>query len=124
MNKRRAYNQGENNPNYGKHHSEETKAKIAASRVNAKNPLWKGDDVGMIGLHRWVRRKMPPPEFCEMCGIRPPKDLANKGIYNRDFKNWEYLCRKCHMISDGRMQRFLEAGRKKLAKIRLSTQLF
>lgn len=33
-----------------------------------------------------------------------PFDLANvTGIYNRDFINWKYICRRCHMLSDGRM---------------------
>ena len=28
-------------------------------------------------------------------------DLANvTGIYDRDFKNWTYLCRKCHLKFD------------------------
>lgn len=73
--------------------------------------MWKGDAVGYNSLHRWVRRHLPQPELCEQCKAAPPLDLANKGIYNRDFKNWEYLCRRCHVISDGRLAKFIALGR-------------
>lgn len=65
---------------------------------------WKGDDVGYNGLHAWVRKNLPKPELCECCNEKPPLDLANKGVYSRDFKNWEYLCRSCHMNKDGRIK--------------------
>lgn len=67
--------------------------------------LWRGDDVGYNGLHCWVRKRKPITELCEECHLKPPMDLANKGIYNRDFSNWEYLCRKCHMTKDGRIEK-------------------
>lgn len=66
---------------------------------------WKGDAVKYNGLHTWVRKHKPKPELCEECKLVPPLDLANKGIYDRDFDNWEYLCRKCHMTKDGRLER-------------------
>jgi len=70
-----------------------------------KNPMWRGDKVGYRHLHRWVNTHLPKPELCQICNIKPSYDLANKtGIYNRDFKNWYYLCRKCHMLMDGRMK--------------------
>jgi len=54
--------------------------------------MWRGDEVSYNRLHQWVRRYLPKPEFCVKCGKRKALDLANKGIYNRDFNNWEYLC--------------------------------
>ena len=70
-----------------------------------KNNFWKGDDVGYSALHYWVKKYKPRKNYCERCGkTNVWLDLANKGIYNRDFKNWEELCRKCHMISDGRLK--------------------
>jgi len=67
--------------------------------------MWKGDKVKYAGLHVWVRRYKKQPKLCEHCNEKPSIDLANKdGIYNRDFNNWEYLCRKCHMIKDGRIK--------------------
>lgn len=48
-------------------------------------------------VHQWVRRHLPEPDLCEICHNKPPYDLANlTDIYNRDFKNWKYLCRSCH----------------------------
>lgn len=72
--------------------------------IGNKNPMWKGDNVGYGSLHEWVRNHMPKPQFCAICQIRKPYDLANvTGVYNREFKNWKYLCRLCHMISDKRI---------------------
>jgi hypothetical protein len=67
------------------------------------NPMWKGDQVGMAALHDWVASRMPKPEFCNECKKERPRDLANKGIYDRNLDNWEWLCRRCHMTKDGRM---------------------
>lgn len=69
---------------------------------NENNSQWKGDNVGYTALHSWIARRLPKPELCH-CQERPPIDLTNKGVYNRDLNNWEWLCRKCHMESDGRM---------------------
>jgi hypothetical protein len=70
------------------------------------HPNWKGDKVGRLALHLWVRSHLPKPELCEYCQKVPPYDLANKsGKYLRDFNDWEYLCRSCHILSDGRMEK-------------------
>jgi len=46
----------------------------------------------------------------------PPHDLANKGTYDRKLKNWEWLCRKCHMIKDGRMKKLMLIANKNWKK--------
>lgn len=76
-----------------------------------KSANWKGDDVGRIRLHVWLRKYLTKPKLCQECNRVPPYDLANKGIYNREFKNWEWLCRKCHMLKDGRLEKLKEMGR-------------
>lgn len=66
--------------------------------------MWKGDGVGCGKLHEWVNNHKPKPGLCEICHSKPPYDLANvTGNYTRDFSNWKYFCRSCHMKSDGRM---------------------
>jgi hypothetical protein len=76
------------------------------------NPSFKGDEVKYEALHIYVRRRKPMPDLCEFCGLVPPVDLANKsGKYLRDLDDWNYLCRKCHMDSDGRNDRLRESGR-------------
>jgi len=72
--------------------------------MGAKNPQWKGDDVGYLALHNWIRRRKEKPVFCEKCNRRKPYDLANiSGKYKRDVNDFEWLCRKCHMEDDGRI---------------------
>ena len=77
------------------------------------NGMWQGEKVaGSRGLHEWVRRHLQEPEYCENCKINRPYDLANvTAIYSRDLLNWRYLCRKCHIHSDGRTK-FLILGRR------------
>ena len=96
-------------PHKGHKHTEETKRLMSLQRkgkvnLGKNNGNWKGDNIKHIpALHTWIRRHFPKPDKCDMCD-KPPFDLANiTGIYNRDFSNWKYLCRKCHMVSDGRL---------------------
>lgn len=91
--------------------SEATKKKMSQSKLAEKNPKWKGDKVGYKELHKWVRIRKPRPKICPRCVIRKTHDLANKGVYNRELKNWEWLCRKCHMEKDGRLKIFLNSKR-------------
>ena len=73
--------------------------------TNEKNPMWKGDRVGYGALHRWIERHKSKPKFCERCKHKPPYDLANiSGEYKRDINDFEWLCRKCHMGEDNRLE--------------------
>jgi len=91
---------------YGIRATQERK-KRSIAKLGDKNPMWKGNDVGYGKLHVWVRTYKPMPEFCEECKKAKPYDLANKnGNYTRDFDEWEYLCRRCHMKKDGRLEKF------------------
>lgn len=66
---------------------------------------WKGDGVGLTALHRWVQRRWAEPPACQDCGKITKLDLANiSQNYLREITDWEWLCRKCHMIKDGRME--------------------
>jgi len=74
------------------------------SHLGEKNGRWMGDKVKYSGLHKWIKKHKKKPKWCEDCKKVPPYDLSNKsGKYKRDVKDWEYLCRRCHMIKDGRM---------------------
>src|ERR1051325_5865497 len=79
--------------------------KKSLSKLGEKNSMWSGDEVSYKAVHRWVRNHLPSRSGCQMCGqTKSYYDLANvTGIYSRDFINWQYLCRLCHMISDGRL---------------------
>lgn len=68
--------------------------------------MWKGDDVSYGCLHRWVKRHLEKPKTCKDCGLEKKLDLANiSQDYRRDLGDWEWLCRRCHMIKDGRLKR-------------------
>jgi len=70
-------------------------------RRGNKNGNWKGDNIKYRELHQWLNRNMPRIDLCEFCNKKKSYDLANiTGVYNRDFKNWKYLCRSCHRLYD------------------------
>ncbi len=84
--------------------SPESNMKNRLAHLGEKNYIWKGNEVGYSALHQWVRRHLPKPELCQRCNKKPSIDLANiTGYYNRDFENWKYLCRSCHVKTDGRI---------------------
>lgn len=84
------------------------KERIRRSKIGARNPMWKGNAVGYGALHDWGRKWKPRPALCEHCQRVPPHDLANlSGKYLRNVSDWAYLCRRCHMIQDGRLKRFV-----------------
>lgn len=94
-----------NRSKLGHPHTEETKKKISDGKLNELNPNWKGDDVGLINLHRWIERRKAKPDFCENCKKKEPMDLANiSGEYKRDISDFKWLCRSCHMNEDGRIK--------------------
>jgi hypothetical protein len=71
---------------------------------NDGNAQWGGSNTGYGGIHSWIRRHKPEVKFCEKCNAAPPYDLANlDSKYTRDLNTWNWLCRRCHMLSDGRM---------------------
>jgi len=74
------------------------------NQLNENNTNWKGDNVGYVSLHTWIKYRLPNPFQCQNCGVPKKKlDLANKtGIYNRDLKNWWWICRSCHRKYDKR----------------------
>ena len=67
------------------------------------NPMWMGNEVGYSGIHEWIKNSLSKPKSCQNCGKEKRLDLANiSQEYKRDIKDWEWLCRKCHMDKDGR----------------------
>ncbi len=73
------------------------------------NSNWAGKSAGYGAIHDWIRRNKPKLDACEGCGEVPPRDLANiSGDYMRDIRDFEWLCRLCHMTSDGRRARLSE----------------
>jgi len=63
---------------------------------------WKGDAVGYISLHSWVRRKLGKASQCEQCGEEEKRihwsNIDHK--YRRNIKDYRQLCSKCHRRYD------------------------
>ena len=75
-------------------------------RPNELNPMWKGNLVGHESIHSWVKRRKTKPRLCENCYQKTPYDLANiSQKYKRDLSDWRWICRTCHMIEDGRLEK-------------------
>lgn len=87
--------------------------RIAKGNLAENNGLWKGDMVGKLALHDWIKCHKPQLELCEECKKVPPRDLANiSGEYKRDINDFRWLCRRCHMLSDGRLDIFFSWSQK------------
>ena len=96
-----------NKINLGRHHSEEFKRKksefMRGRYTGDKAPWWK-NEVGYKALHYRIRKALIKPELCAICNKKPPHDVANiSGKYLYELTDWQWVCRSCHMRSDGRI---------------------
>jgi hypothetical protein len=66
---------------------------------------WDGDLVSYRGLHKWIRKNKLKPKLCERCNKNKSREVANiSGKYKRDINDFEWLCNKCHVSGDGRLE--------------------
>lgn len=93
--------------------SKDCEIKLARiEKSGTKNPMWKGGKVGYSSLHEWITKHKLKPKVCEECKEAPPYDLANiSGKYKRDVNDFEWLCRRCHMKKDGRLEKFKKVNK-------------
>ena len=75
------------------------------NQIGELNSYWKGNKIQYGGLHNFITSHIPKPDSCQKCRkVTKYLDAANKsGQYTREITDWEYLCRSCHMKSDGRI---------------------
>lgn len=83
---------------------------MSVNKNGENSPHWKGDEVGLSGLHAYLKKHNKKPDSCQRCGKKSNRlDLANiSGLYKRDISDFEWLCRKCHMETDGRLTKFMQ----------------
>ena len=67
--------------------------------------MWKGDGVGLSGLHKWVYLVLGQPNTCEHCGKTGLKGhkihwASKDHKYKRNVKDWLRLCVLCHKKHD------------------------
>ena len=66
--------------------------------------MTKKENDKLRAIHVWIRRRKPSVRFCEDCVKEKKLEIANiSQEYKRDINDWEWLCRRCHMIKDGRI---------------------
>jgi hypothetical protein len=91
-------------------HTEEYKK----NRMGAGNPAWKGDRVKYSSLHCWIRENLIKPDECEICSkTYRYNPLGNQKFnwsnkdhkYRRIKKEWQFLCRSCHMKYDYKLRK-------------------
>lgn len=101
-------------PEYKKFQSEYSK-KISIANIGSKNGQWKGNDVSQKALHDYIKYHFENPGKCEICGSTKFVELSNKSnLYFREFKDWEWVCRRCHMTKDGRINNLRQFKPKKI----------
>lgn len=55
--------------------------------------------------HKWGRLNIRKPLRCIRCKLKKTLDLSNNsGFYLLDLNDWEYICRRCHILKDGQGQ--------------------
>lgn len=100
--------------NRGKPKSEEHKKNISLSAkkrlsIPENNPNYKGDRVGYVGIHVWLRKTFGYPDVCESCNkvgqkINGRWNLVyakiEGALYARNRSNFKKLCNKCHRNYD------------------------
>jgi uncharacterized protein YuzB (UPF0349 family) len=54
-------------------------------------------------IHYWIRKRLPKPDLCVNCHIRPAREIANiSQEYKWDVNDFEWLCRSCHIRKENR----------------------
>lgn len=83
--------------------TKETIEKRVSKFRGDKHFLWKGDDVGYVALHNWVRRRLGTPRYCAYCEAEDKLVYHWANIshaYKRDLSDWIRLCVSCHSKYD------------------------
>jgi plasmid stability protein len=136
---------GPNNPFFKKHHTEETKEILRRQRLgkpghkhteeskkkmrqskfgkqwSLNNPNWHGDNLTISGTRTRMRKivKKPDISICPMCCSEKRLEIVNIiGGYSLDPDDYAYICRKCAITIDGRLEELMkpisDEARKKL----------
>lgn len=96
-------------------------AEHVAKRIKRgeSHPNWKGDDITEKGGRTRALRMYPEIGPCCLCGsVRSERHRRDGNTANNSKSNIIPLCRKCHMASDGRIEKL-----KKTAPIRIPAMM-
>jgi hypothetical protein len=74
---------------------------LNANQKGQNNRNWKGDDASYSAIHLWINTHKTKPSGCEFCGKASRLEASNiSGNYTREFDDWQFLCRSCHLRYD------------------------
>ena len=89
-------------------------------RFGENHHQWKGDNAPKKQGWRRAERMFKDIGLCKRCGIKKAERHHKDGnTLNNDPSNVEFICRRCHMKEDGRLERFI-----KLAKLNKPRAVF
>jgi len=73
-------------------------------RMGSDHPNWCGNDVKDIRAARDRAHRRFPKEPCSICG-NPQSEIHHRdgNVNNNSRENVQFVCRRCHMILDGRI---------------------
>ncbi len=84
---------------------------IRCSKLGKFNPRWTGDSASKVAGHHRARRAYVEIGPCEKCGASPAeRHHKDENTSNNAPSNIAILCRRCHMASDGRLERFTRSA--------------
>ena len=83
--------------------SQSIRQKISIANSKNKNPMWKGSNVKTINAGRTRAERWYKLKPCVRCGEKAERHHKDGNTLNNKPENINFLCRKCHMKSDGRM---------------------
>ena len=87
-------------------------------RFGAKHHAWIGDAASTKSGRSRAERKFATMS-CEHCGEskkRIDRHHLDGNTKNNERSNIKYLCRRCHMREDGRIEKFIDLARKNQPK--------
>lgn len=74
-------------------------------KIGNKNPNWKGDSIAEHSGRFRAQRAFKELGMCSRCSKKKATDRHHKDgdTRNNNPSNIAFLCRRCHMVEDGRM---------------------
>lgn len=108
---------GERNSRYGATLGEETRRKMReAALARPRKPRMRRSTRPEAG-REFARRWFSLPAVCRRCGQAPPRDRHHQDAnpHNNDPSNIDFLCRRCHQETDGRIEMLRSLGKAQAA---------
>ena len=85
----------------------------SGAKPGSLHPNWKGDSISEKGGRGRAQRLYPVVKPCERCGKKKAeRHHRDNNTANNEPSNIHFLCRRCHMEIDGRLERFRQVAKR------------